>query len=236
MMSLAAPVRPAPAHLQGDLRSRLAARKTNNQSDTRDEKPASAQSDSTPLSAARSDSTPLSLTVLPKEEKPSRVMPLAAWMVAAAAVVAVAIVGGFLLLRPQTPTMSPEMAEAKAKYDAIVADASSVRYEVNAAENTSVEGELVVSADGSDAVLRIASLPQIESEQSYQLWVVTGEAPDSFGVYHWPTGHGPYYLKIDVPIEELQRLGMTVEPYDGSPHEHQPTGDSIFGIQVASAD
>jgi anti-sigma-K factor RskA len=229
MMSLAAPVRQAPAHLQGDLRSRLAARKTNHQ-------PSVASTESS--SAARSDSTPPApqLKVLPKEEKPSRVIPLAAWMVAAAAVVAVAIVGGFLLFRPTTPEMSPIMLEAKASYDEIVADASFVRYEVTAAENTSVEGELVVSADGSDAVLRIASLPQIESEQSYQLWVVTGEAPDSFGVYHWPTGHGPYYLKIDVPVEDLQRLGMTIEPYDGSPHEHQPTGPSIFGIQVASAE
>jgi anti-sigma-K factor RskA len=239
MMSLAAPVRQAPAHLQGDLRSRLAARKTNHQpSLASTESSSAAQSDSTPSSAAQSDSTPPApqLKVLPKEEKPSRVIPLAAWMVAAAAVVAVAIVGGFLLFRPTTPEMSPIMLEAKASYDEIVADSSFVRYEVTAAENTSVEGELVVSADGSDAVLRIASLPQIESEQSYQLWVVTGEAPDSFGVYHWPTGHGPYYLKIDVPVEELQRLGMTIEPYEGSPHEHQPTGPSIFGIQVASAE
>jgi anti-sigma-K factor RskA len=242
MMSLAAPVRQAPTHLQSDLKSRLAARKTNHQPSTKSS--SAAQSGSTPLSAAQSDSTPPasktiespSLKVLPKEEKPSRLIPMAAWMVAAAAVVAVAIVGGFLLFRPAPFEMSEIMREAKASYDTIVADASFVRYEVTAAENTSVEGELVVSADGSDAVLRIASLPQIESEQSYQLWVVTGDAPDSFGVYHWPTGHGPYYLKIDVPVEELQRLGMTIEPYDGSPHEHQPTGPSIFGIQVASAE
>jgi anti-sigma-K factor RskA len=250
MLPLAAPMRPAPSHLNNDLRSRLAARKINGsadvtQSDSSQPSPQpsperfagrgglAAQSDNTPLSAARSDSTPLK--VLPKAEKPGRTSPIAAWLVAAAAVLAVAIVGGFLLLRNQTPPMNPDMAAAKAIYDELEADSSSIRYEVTAAENLSVQGELLVSADGTDSVLRIASLPQIETEQSYQLWVATGEGLDSWGVYHWPTGHGPYYLRITVPVEELVRIGMTIEPYDGSPLGNQPSGEPVFGIQVASA-
>jgi anti-sigma-K factor RskA len=215
MLPLAAPMRPAPAHLHNDLRSRLASRKT----------------ETTPAPIQEEKPAPV---ILPKVEKPASTRPLAAWLIAAA-VLAVAIVGGFLLVRNQTPTMSPEMAEAKALYDTLDADNTSIHYEVTSAENLTAQGELVVSADGTNSVLRIASLPKLEEEQSYQLWVATWEGVNSWGVYHWPTGHGPYYLRITVPVEELVRIGMTIEPYDGSPLGNQPSGEPIFGIQVASA-
>jgi anti-sigma-K factor RskA len=208
MLPLAAPMRPAPSHLQDDLRKRLAARKTT----TPEERPAP--------------------QLLPKAEKsvekPSRMIPLAAWFVAAAAVIAVVIVGGFLLFR----TPSDEMAVARALYNEIVAQPDFVSYQVSAAEGLTVEGELVVSANGRDAVLRIASLPQLSEEQSYQLWTATDGAVDSAGIYHWPTGHGPYFVKIERQIDELVRLGMTIEPFDGS---EQPAGDRIFEVLVASA-
>lgn len=213
MLPLAAPMRPAPAHLQDDMRKRLAARKTEAKPAPKEERPAP--------------------EILPKEEKPlvekpSRVIPLAAWFVAAAAVLAVAIVGGFLLLR----TPGDEMSVARALYDEIVAQPDFERFEVSTAEGLSVEGELVVSADGNNAVLRIASLPQLTEEQSYQLWAASDGAVHSEGVFHWPTGHGPYFVRINQPIGELVRLGMTIEPFEGS---DQPNGERIFEVLVASA-
>jgi len=224
MLPMVAPMRPAPAHLQSDLRSRLAARKQV----------------SSPAPIIEAKPAP---KLLPKEEKPSqtspakeekalRATPIAVWLLSAAAVLALVLVGAFILLRPQVPSMSPEMAAAKAEYEAIVAEANHIRYDVTAEENLNVEGELVVSAAGGNAILRIASLPQLTEEQSYQLWLASEGAINSGGVFHWPTGHGPYYVRIRTPLEELVRIGMTIEPRDGS---EQPEGERIFGVVVASA-
>lgn len=218
VLPLAAPMRPAPAHLQSDLRQRLAMRKT--------ESPAPTQVEERPAPKV------LEKPEQPKQEKPSKIVPIAAWLVSAAAVFAVVIVGAFLLLRNQDTNMSPEMAAAKALFEEIAADSNAQRFDVSSAEAFSVEGELVVAADGSSAVLRIASLPQLGTEQAYQLWLASDGVVDSGGVFHWPTGHGPYYLKIDKPIDELIRIGMTIEPFDGSP---SPTGTSLFAVQVAQA-
>ncbi len=92
----------------------------------------------------------------------------------------------------------------------------------------------MVTSDGEQAILRIASLPDRNEDESYQLWVIDGENVQSAGLFYWATGHGPYFIPIQHPLSEIGTIAMTIEPLEGSPLGDAPTGDILFGVDVTS--
>lgn len=161
-----------------------------------------------------------------------RVLPFRtrAWVTAAAILVIVIGIGYLLLRQPMTPIHPNEIL-----YNEIIAGDDFVGYTVTPDYAENVEGQLVISEDNSQAILRIASLPDLEDEQSYQLWLVTEEGTQNAGIFRWATGRGPYFVQVDPSIENLVALGMTLEPENGSPLGDSPTGPRLFAVEIASA-
>jgi anti-sigma-K factor RskA len=70
-----------------------------------------------------------------------------------------------------------------------------------------------------------ANLPQVPTDKTYQLWIVTGKARTSAGLMKIDeTGHGHLAVDLSDRTDRLQVAALTVEPEGGSP---QPTGDIL---------
>jgi anti-sigma-K factor RskA len=133
---------------------------------------------------------------------------------------------------------APDLAQGQVLYNEIVAQAGFQSFEVTPAESENTSGELVVSEDGRQAVLRVAALPTIPETQRYQLWLVQEDSVESGGLFYWSTGDGPYYIimPLDRPIDEYVGFGMSLEPENGSPFPDAPSGSQLFGVSLAQAD
>lgn len=205
LMPLATPLQPAPPHLKGDLRQRLA------------------NPQISPDTSQETVSQPLQIVA-----KRYRVfIPLVAALF-------VLVIGGLLFVNRPAPEEEPP---GLVLYREITRQIGFQRYEVVPTETVDTTGELVVSADGTQAVLRIAQLPDIEQDQRYQLWMIGEEAVESGGLFYWPTGHGPYYIimPLDGSIEQYNRFGMSVEPENGSPFPDAPSGMRLFSVLLGEA-
>jgi len=210
ILPFAVPQRPAPAHLRADLIARL-----------------SKPSVSLEEPVAKKPETQ------PGIEQKSKVVPFPTnTLITAAAAILVVAIGlvAFLLNGNETSDNPNEIL-----FNELIEQDGSQRFTISPGTASEATGELVFSADGSQAVLRISSLPDTTDEESYQLWLIGEEHTQSGGIFHWPDGHGPYYVLIDHPIDELVSVGMSIEPFEGSPLGNAPTGERLFGVAIAQA-
>lgn len=212
------PQRPAPAHLRDNLKSQLIARRQN-----------SVDKKATPVAEKPQQKT---------KTGTARILPFPMSMIASAAAMIIVILGIVFVLASGilTPDNTSNIHPNAVIYNDIVAQANFERFSISPGVANDAEGELVVSADGSQAILRIASLPDTTEEESYQIWLIGNDEVVSGGIFHWPDGHGPYYVAIERPVADLVELGMTIEPFDGSPLGNAPTGERLFGVSIASTD
>ncbi|MFD3679456.1 anti-sigma factor domain-containing protein [Streptomyces sp. NPDC058613] len=88
-------------------------------------------------------------------------------------------------------------------------------------------GCVVVSRDESRAAFMASGLPELTSDQVYELWYDDAGRPRSAGTL---TGRGNWHIKLlDGPVEQATALGITVEPAGGSA---QPTSSPIGLIDI----
>ena len=203
-----APLRAAPAHLHADLRQRLTA--------------------SRGAEAARG---PVEIAPIVRRRLSRRAT--GALLAVAALVV---IVLGILLVQimsREEPDSTPSAAEL---YDELARQSGSSQYAVVPGEvEDTVWGDLIVSSDGEQAVLRISSLPQIGSDKAFQLWLVdTSGTRTSGGLFQGNPALDTVYIRvpIDRPIAAYQRFGVSLEPAGGSPYPDQPTGPRVFSVPL----
>ncbi len=189
-MTLATPARRAPAHLQADLRRRLAA-------------------EANPQPAARRRPIPL-------------------WILAAAAA-GVVMVGVLALIRPGQSDPGAEL------YARIVAQAGHVTRPIQPAEGASPRGEMVYTADGTQAVIRVSDLPALREDQTFQLWLIDAAGARSGGLLRFDNPSGPHYIVIPLekPAQEYAAFGVSTEPAGGSPLPDGPSSPPIFAVEVA---
>jgi anti-sigma-K factor RskA len=205
------PMRQAPAHLKDNLRQRLA------------EQPPQASA-TAPMPAHDSNVTAFP----PQSQVPQRSTTRRLWMAAAAAVVVLFIGAGLfgvlMLNQPQPLRGAALWAQLRAQED-------SQRFPVDNGDFEGVTGELLVSADGTQAVLRIANFPVISDEQTFQFWLVTEEEDRSGGTWFPRADREEFFitLDLDVPLQQLVRIGCSVEPEGGS---ESPTGPRVFNIPL----
>ncbi|WP_119069467.1 anti-sigma factor [Aggregatilinea lenta] len=200
--------RPAPPHLQDDLRARLAA-------DRGAKRPAA----------------------LPKPDiSPGRTLRLhRRWrrLALLAAAVVLLVVVGLVLIRPASaPGEDP--AEAYARI-AAVDDAG--WYDVVPGDVTdTVTGDLVSSPDGDEAVIRVAQLPPIEQNQTFQLWLVDDSGSRVSGGLFRPGTDDATYIRVplDQPLDNYQAFGVSLEPEGGSPMPDAPSGPRVFLVPLSS--
>lgn len=169
----------------------------------------------------------ISISTAPK--RPAHVLNFPIVALVSVAVIAVIIGIGVVLF--QQPAINP----SEVVYNDLIATDDFQSHSIIPDFDTEPIGQLVVSGDGTIAVLRIETLPALEDNQSYQLWTITEDGTADAGVFHWETGHGPYFVAVDPTIENLRAFGMTVEPEGGSPLGDEPSGTRLFAIEVAEA-
>jgi anti-sigma-K factor RskA len=178
---LATPARPAPAHLQDDLRKRLAA--------------------SRPSQAAPS---------VPKLNQRRRI---AVWMPLLAATAIIAIVFGVRAYLNRNP--------AQDLYNQIVAMPDHKTMPIPGADGTTPIGEMVATADGSQAVIRMTRMPALQSDHTFQLWLIDDSGAHNGGLFPFLQPDSTYYVIVPLPqnknVLSYKAYGVSVEPSGGSP-------------------
>jgi len=90
---------------------------------------------------------------------------------------------------------------------------------------------MVWDVETGTATLYTDSLPPLQQDQSYQLWLLTGDERQSAGVFEPnATGRGTLRFQLPEPIESFSALGITAEPRGGSP---QPTSDPVALVALS---
>jgi anti-sigma-K factor RskA len=154
--------------------------------------------------------------------RPERVRRMPAWPVwlAAAASLAIAVVGWWLLLRPE-PVRSP--ASRRAELLATAADAVTLAWSATQdAAATGARGDVVWSASRQEGYMRFSGLAANDPAVSqYQLWVFDRERDERYpvdgGVFDIPAGGAEVVVPIDtrVPVASATLFAVTVETPGG---------------------
>jgi anti-sigma-K factor RskA len=208
VLPFATPKHSAPAHLKADLRQRLAMRQAEG------------------------------ITSVGEANAVSRILPFPYRVLLSTIVATIVLILGVALFTKQAPSVEPtKVPRGLLLYNEIVEQANFQHFEVTPTGADEATGELVVSADGSQAVLRIAKLPTIAENERYQLWLAQENSVQSGGLFYWPTGHGPYYIimPLEETIDQYIRFGMSIEPENGSPYPDSPSGAALFSVMIAQA-
>ena len=172
----------------------------------------------------------------PLVEEPDNIMPMKpkrkrkrgeqkVWIPLVAALV-VLIIGAIFVL-----TREPEPPTTQAMFYELANDEDIERMTVPSSDDNIAAGDLVISADGEQAILRLRELPEIKTNQAFQLWMIDENGAVDGGVYP-PPEDTPLYIVIpnEKPIREYVRFGVSIEPDTGSPLGNAPTGDRVFQI------
>ena len=141
-------------------------------------------------------------------------------VLAAAAVAAMVIAGGVIwVTRPAGPT--PEQAAAQCV--AAAADAQVRRPSVGSG------GSVTMSRSCDAAVVRVAAMPELPSDRTYQLWVMAGSAARSVALVT-PQGNGAGQIVITGIAPSDTDIGVSVEPAGGSA---KPTTTPVWVVPIS---
>lgn len=92
-------------------------------------------------------------------------------------------------------------------------------------ENPAAVGALTRNPESGEATLRVANLPPLDPDATYQAWVIVGETPISAGTFTVDgTGAGSHILSGDIP-PQFDAIGVSLEPAGGS---ETPTPGNII--------
>lgn len=212
-----APLQPAPARLQADLRARLAADRT-------------AAPESGPESKPKSPPP----APLPASGRVLRLHRRWRQLAALAAAAVLLVVVGVLALRPESSTPREDPARA---FERIAAEDDAGWFDVVPGDVTdAVTGDLVVTPDGSEAVIRVAQLPPLGQGQTFQLWLVDQSGSRVSGGLFRPDQDDATYIRVplDKPLADYRAFGVSLEPEGGSPLKDAPSGPRVFLVPLGS--
>ena len=102
-------------------------------------------------------------------------------------------------------------------------------YELQGSGEASGAQGQIVNLDGERAMLVATDLPELPEGQTYEMWTIDEDEPESRGLFK--AGEGPSIKAIDQPISGAETFAITVEPEGGSP---QPTSDPIVTADLRS--
>lgn len=90
-------------------------------------------------------------------------------------------------------------------------------------------GLLIISRDGEYGTLVVDGLPELDSNQQYQLWLKRNDERSTGGVFSvGDNGYGSLVVASDKSLVFYDSFGITIEPAGGSP---EPMGDQVLGGQ-----
>lgn len=206
LLVLAAPARPAPNHLQADLRQRLAQQRAT---------PAEPE----PVAAA------------PRPVSPPAASPLRRWL-ALAAILAVIFGVVALLSTLQPPDLNGEALFSQLTTRADVIRVALVPGE----DMTQLAGELVAVPDSTQAVIAVNNLPVLPEDETYQLWLAAPEGVTSGGLFQASAEGEATYIVVPItrPVTAYNGFGVSREAAGGSPFPDRPAGTGVFRVPLSS--
>lgn len=145
---------------------------------------------------------------------------------AAAAAAFVLVVGAVLLLNRPAPMTAEQM------YEQIAALPDALRMPVDPGDGQAVEGELLISPDGKQAVIWVRDMPRLGDDQTFELWLVDEAGPKSGGLIRIaePDQMNFIMLPLEKSADDYMGFGISIEPAGGSPKQDGPTGPRVFGV------
>jgi len=207
-----APLRPAPSHLQVDLRQRLAASRTVSAAETR------------VMSAPRLAARPTTARVR-------------AWMLAAA--LFVVVIAGALFALAYREDDAPPKSAAERLWAELKDQPDTAAYDLVAGEvSAEVWGYLMVASDGQRAVLCLWELPALTDEQVFQVWMTDENGQrTSGGLFDADPAAKIVFVEVpfDEPVSAYQGVGVSLEPAGGSPYTDRPSGPRVLSVPLNAA-
>jgi anti-sigma-K factor RskA len=93
-----------------------------------------------------------------------------------------------------------------------------------------VSGTIMVDTERNMAMILTWDMPQLQSDQTYQVWLIDAEGNRKSGGVFIADSLSPFTstpVTLTDKITQFTGLGVTIEPAGGSP---QPTGERVFKV------
>lgn len=182
-------------------------------------------------------------------ERDRRAVPRRAGWLAAAALGAVALVGGWILwettsradrLRQENAELRQTVEEQRERIGALERERTELARHISFLVGRSTEhvrlaaleaapgatGRAVVDRDSGRGQFFAYGLPPLATDRTYQLWYIVDGEPLSAGIFEVGTdGVGTVDVEVDRPLDAIQTWAVTVEPEGGVP---EPTGEMVL--------
>lgn len=97
-------------------------------------------------------------------------------------------------------------------------------------EGPGIVGTLLLDRDRNVALLTAWNLPDLQADQTYQVWLIDPQGGRTSGGIFEPESELPFTSATIISADSLANyvgIGVTVEPAGGSP---QPTGERVFKV------
>lgn len=132
------------------------------------------------------------------------------WMPLLAAAAVIAIIFGAIAYLNRNP--------AETLYNQIKATNGYKTLSIPGTDATTPIGEMLVSPDGSQAVIRMTRLPALQADRTFQLWLIDERGAQSAGLFPFTQSDSTYYVAVPLAknVLEYQAVGVSVEPSGGS--------------------
>lgn len=100
----------------------------------------------------------------------------------------------------------------------------------NTQNSPGAAGTLIMDPHGNYGTLVVDNLGALDTSHQYQVWLIHDGARVSGGVFSVnPEGYASLELQAPQPLLQYNAIGITIEPYGGSPG---PTGAKVMGGDI----
>lgn len=123
---------------------------------------------------------------------------------------------------PSTATLFEELAT----------NDDSTLVSIRALNDLPLDGEMVIAADRSQAVIRINGLEELEPTETYQLWLFDASGSNNGGLFSASDPTTYLLVPLEGEIDRFRRFGVSVEPAGGSPRGNRASGRGVFVVDV----
>ncbi len=147
------------------------------------------------------------------------------WVPLLAAAAVIAIVFGVIAYLNSNP--------AEDLYNKIKAMPGYKTMQIPTGDPNAPAGEMVASPDGTQAVIRLVHMPTLQSDSTFQLWLINDSGPQSGGLFSFKQADATYYVVVPLDsknVMDFKAYGVSVEPANGS---DAPTTIPIVVISTA---
>lgn len=154
-------------------------------------------------------------------------------LIATVAMVLALLLGGqALLLRREIDSLQSEMRTLQPVADLLKQPGVQMIALTKQGDPTTIHGYMLLRPDDREAFLSTAELAPLPQGQTYQLWLINGDQPESAGIFS-TDAQGVGYVRVQAqqPLGAYQAVGISVEPAGGS---KQPTTTPIVLSQIST--